>query len=282
MSTKEKPGYYAVIPSAVRYCDKIPASAKLLYGELSALSNACGYCWASDQYFADLYDTTLRTVRNLLGALQDAHFIIIQEEKTVDGRKMRKVLLNPVALVIAQENAPERLEKIFQPSENNFPTLEKIFQPSEKIFPNMENFFQRIYCNNNTSNNIPPITPQTITQDQPSITTQGQPSKQARKPSEPKHRPDWFGELWKFYSNHARNPGNRQRAVRAWDKLAPDEELVQKMCAALRRQIKTDWWQKDIGVPHFSTWLNNAWWENPINDDSGGTPEETPQREGWN
>ncbi len=260
MSTKEKPGYYAVIPSAVRYCDKIPASAKLLYGELSALSNACGYCWASDQYFADLYDTTLRTVRNLLGALQDAHFIIIQEEKNVDGRKMRKVLLNPAALVIAQENTPERMEKIFQPSENNFPTL--------------ENFFQGIYCNNNTGNNIPPITPQT--------TTQGQPSKQARKTTEPKHRPDWFGELWKYYSKHARNPGNRQRAVRAWDKLAPDEELVQKMCAALRRQIKTDWWQKDIGVPHFSTWLNNAWWENPINDDSSGTPEETPQREGWN
>lgn len=43
MSTKEKPGYYAVIPTAVQYCDKIPASAKLLYGELSALSNACGY-----------------------------------------------------------------------------------------------------------------------------------------------------------------------------------------------------------------------------------------------
>lgn len=274
MSVKEKPGYYAVIPSAVRYCDKIPASAKLLYGELSALSNACGYCWASDQYFADLYDISMRTVRNLLGALQDAHFVIIQEEKTVDGRKLRKVLLNPAALVIAQENAPERLEKIFQPSENNFPTLEKIFQPSENIFPTMENFFHGIYCNNITGNNIPPIAPQTITQEPP--------PRKPRKPAELKHHPEWFSELWKFYSKQARNPGNRQRAVRAWENLAPDEELVQKMCAALRRQIKTDWWQKDIGVPHFSTWLNNAWWENPINDDPGGTPEEAPQQEGWN
>jgi len=40
-----KPGYYAVIPSKVRYCKELKFSERLLYGEITALLNKEGYCF---------------------------------------------------------------------------------------------------------------------------------------------------------------------------------------------------------------------------------------------
>lgn len=41
----EQPNYYAIIPACVRYA-KIKANAKLLYGEITALANKTGECYA--------------------------------------------------------------------------------------------------------------------------------------------------------------------------------------------------------------------------------------------
>ncbi|HBI1964003.1 TPA: helix-turn-helix domain-containing protein, partial [Enterococcus faecalis] len=52
----EHRGYYAIIPAIVRYDNHLNGNAKLLYGELTALANEKGYCWATNQYFANLYN----------------------------------------------------------------------------------------------------------------------------------------------------------------------------------------------------------------------------------
>lgn len=64
-----KPSYYAVIPAEVRYDRNLTDKAKLFYGEITALSNATGVCFAGNDYFEKLYvmskSQVIRTIKNL-------------------------------------------------------------------------------------------------------------------------------------------------------------------------------------------------------------------------
>ena len=73
-----KQGYYAIIPANVRYDKDISPNAKLLYGEITALCNQKGFCWASNQYFSNLYGVSDRTIRTLIKQLQDKKYIKVE------------------------------------------------------------------------------------------------------------------------------------------------------------------------------------------------------------
>ena len=81
---KEQPSYYAVIPSHVRYCEKLGYAERLLYGEITALTGKDGYCFASNKYFAELYHVTIPTISKWISHLNKYGFIkveIIRSEK---------------------------------------------------------------------------------------------------------------------------------------------------------------------------------------------------------
>lgn len=91
-----RPGYYAVIPAEVRYDDRIQANAKLLYGEISALLNAEGYCFASNGYFAELYGVTERTISGLISKLQKCGYLQIEIRRDESGQVVsRRIRLAP-------------------------------------------------------------------------------------------------------------------------------------------------------------------------------------------
>lgn len=76
--------------------------------------------------------------------------------------------------------------------------------------------------------------------------------------------PERFEKFWTFYRDNVPtgvSAGNRQKAIRAWDNLAPDPALVNILAAALCKQVKSQVWKSGVGVPHASTWLNNRGWE---------------------
>ena len=81
---------------------------------------------------------------------------------------------------------------------------------------------------------------------------------------EAKEEPDWkperFRGFWKFYPRGE----NKQAAIRAWDKLRPSDELIDRMGAALKRQKQSEDWRAGIGVPYASTWLNQRRWEDEV------------------
>ena len=67
--------YYAIIPATVRYDADLMPNAKLLYGEITALCNQKGYCWANNQYFADLYNVDKLTISRWISKLKRKNYI---------------------------------------------------------------------------------------------------------------------------------------------------------------------------------------------------------------
>lgn len=78
MTEIEKPNYFGVIPANVRYNKNITPNAKLLYCEISALSNVNGFVYATNEYFSKLYEVSTRTITNWIKELQDNNFIKVE------------------------------------------------------------------------------------------------------------------------------------------------------------------------------------------------------------
>lgn len=72
---KPQPSYYAVIPANVRYDKELKPIERLLYGEISSLSNQYGMCWAQNKYFADLYEVSPQTISRYISNLEKKKYI---------------------------------------------------------------------------------------------------------------------------------------------------------------------------------------------------------------
>lgn len=144
----EHRGFYAIIPAIVRYDNQLNGNAKLLYGELTALANEKGYCWATNQYFANLYNVSKRTIISWLKQLEERNYIKMQifykpNSKMVDRRHIY-ILPYPTDT------------EFYTPSEENFITYGKNHQEGDEenfTTPSEENFTENNTLINNTKNN---------------------------------------------------------------------------------------------------------------------------------
>ena len=103
----------------MRYDARLPSGAKLLFGEITALCNKEGYCWAGNAYFAGLYGTSERTIINWINSLKAAGHIKV-ELIFVPGRKevqQRRIWLAepPDARIPVEVSPGGEVVKFFSP-----------------------------------------------------------------------------------------------------------------------------------------------------------------------
>lgn len=79
--------YYAIIPAGVRYDENLIPSAKLLYGEITALCNEKGYCWATNDYFSRLYSVDKKTISRWIKSLSDRGHIAVNFVRNNDEKQ---------------------------------------------------------------------------------------------------------------------------------------------------------------------------------------------------
>lgn len=87
----EQPNYYSILTANVRYDKNLKANEKLLFSEMTALSNKYGYCTASNRYFAELYQVTDRVIRKWISDLAQLGYlkiILVSKDGKIIGRKM--------------------------------------------------------------------------------------------------------------------------------------------------------------------------------------------------
>jgi len=102
----EEPSYFAVIPAVVRYDNVLTDKAKLLYGEITALSNAEGYCYATNGYFARLYNVGKQTISRAIASLEARGHItvVIDKDKATNEVLARRIF--PLTPVVKNDSTP--------------------------------------------------------------------------------------------------------------------------------------------------------------------------------
>ena len=114
-----------------------------------------------------------------------------------------------------------------------------------------EPFPDSVKCNKETVtdqlNNIPPIVPQGGQPEKPK-----EPKRKRAPRSVPTWKPERFEAFWKFYPRHE----DRVSAVREWDRLKPEDALIDTIARALKRQVG----DKDWAVPYACRYLRNQRW----------------------
>ena len=71
----EKPNYFGILPANVRYDKNLKPMEKILYTEISSLTNKDGYCYATNSYFSKLYEVHKNTVGTWINNLEKQGYI---------------------------------------------------------------------------------------------------------------------------------------------------------------------------------------------------------------
>ena len=130
-----QPNFYAIIPASVRYDSTIIPNAKLLYGEITAMCNSEGYCWAENSYFATLYGVSMYTISRWISQLEKGNYINTElNKKEGNTRKIFIVDASVTLLTKSAKPIDEKRKRVLTKSANQYMRiLQLIIQLIEKV-----------------------------------------------------------------------------------------------------------------------------------------------------
>ncbi|WP_432368730.1 conserved phage C-terminal domain-containing protein [Staphylococcus chromogenes] len=104
----DQPSYYSIITANVRYDNRLTDSEKLLFAEITSLSNKYGYCTASNGYFAKLYEVTKVTVSRRIANLKECGYLQVEIIREGNEIKQRKIypLTEMIRPINTNDNTP--------------------------------------------------------------------------------------------------------------------------------------------------------------------------------
>ena len=116
---KEKPNYYAIIPADVRYCKKLKPIERLIYAEITCLTNNKGYCWATNEYFSNLFEISTRSVSRHINNLKEFRFIsvsITRDKSSKVEKRTIKIKNEGIdkTVVPPRQNCPPPIDRTVQ------------------------------------------------------------------------------------------------------------------------------------------------------------------------
>ncbi len=92
VNEEKQVAYYAIIPATIRYDERLKYAERLLYGEITALIGKEGYCFASNSYFANLYNVIPGTISRWISHLSKLGYINVEliknDKKEITERRI--------------------------------------------------------------------------------------------------------------------------------------------------------------------------------------------------
>lgn len=128
----EKPGYYSILTANVRYDKRLKANEKLLFSEITALSNKYGYCTATNGYFSNLYEVSKTSISTWINNLKRCGYLEIEK--------------------IYKENSKEIIQRKMYPQTN--PIKENLNRYSRKVKGGIQENLKTPIKENFKDNNI--------------------------------------------------------------------------------------------------------------------------------
>ncbi|EGQ3200335.1 TPA: helix-turn-helix domain-containing protein [Staphylococcus pseudintermedius] len=129
----EQPNYYSIIPANVRYDKGLKPMEIIMYGEITALANKYGYAYASNSYFADLYQVHKKTVSNWINHLKEKGYIQTVVTRNEDmSVKDRKIYITPPYEMQNEEGYPQKNGEGY-PQKDSHPIHEKTEENNTSI-----------------------------------------------------------------------------------------------------------------------------------------------------
>ena len=90
MKEKSIPNFYSILPSAIRYDKKLSWFDKILYSEITALTNYKGYCYAYNSYFENVFNVSQSTITRAIKNLENFKYITIDLIKSNNNQVLER------------------------------------------------------------------------------------------------------------------------------------------------------------------------------------------------
>lgn len=183
----------------------------------------------------------LAQVRRLVGLLEKAGYLL-REQAHDDGGKFAK------NVYVLQEKPPlSRNQYDGEPLKSPLSGNADIGETRQREKPLSVSATQSKNVETKAYNN-PPYSPPK---------GDGAEPRKQRSKTTPTWKPERFEGFWAYYPRGE----NRMGAVRAWDKLKPDDALIETIGRALQLLKASQAWQDGVGIPYAATFLNGRRWE---------------------